>query len=90
MITPDEYLEKEQRFQQLKMLRARRRASARGNYQPSPQEARSSPLLPPWMRPSSLETASPLGVDIPRDIRVKKKRMEREYPSSIGSLGSNY
>ena len=91
MIDPDQLTSQEQRFHKLKLLRAKRRASARGEDTPSPYESLASPLLPPWMRPSSLETASPLAVDIPKSrVRKTQPATTREYPSSIGALGSNY
>jgi len=84
----------DERMRQLQALRVRRRNKARGVYNRSPHETLSAPLLPPWMTPSSLETASPLGMEIAHftapDVRRKKQVESREYPSSIGALGSNY
>jgi len=83
-----------ERMRELQALRVRRRNKARGVYNRSPHETLASPLLPPWMTPSSLETASPLGISVSNftapDVRQKRKVESREYPSSIGSLGSNY
>lgn len=84
----------EERFKSLQMLRARRRAKTRGDFQKSPHELLATPSLPPWMTPSSLETASPLGEGFAHfngmDVRKSRTVPAREYPSSIGQMGSNY
>ena len=85
----------EKRMEELQRLRAMRRAKARGQYMRSPSEALSNPLLPPWMSPSSLEIASPLGIGISNfsgmDVRETKRPVAtREYPAEISGLGSSY
>jgi len=94
-VTYDREMQNEKRFRDLQRLRATRRSKSRGDFHWSANEVLSNPLLPPWMTPSSLETASPLGVDLANftgmDVRETKRPMpNREYPSSIGELGSNY
>ena len=94
-MTYDQEIQNEQRVNELQRLRALRRSKARGEFNWSANEVLANPLLPPWMTPSSLETASPLGVDLSNftgmDVReTKRPRPNREYPSSIGALGSNY
>ena len=83
------------RFEELKRLRAIRRAKSRGQYTRSFGEVLSNPLLPPWMSPSSIETASPLGADLlsfsGMDVRETKRPVaNREYPAEISGLGSSY
>lgn len=91
----DKQIDELDRFEELKQLRAIRRRKSRGSYQRSPSEVLSNPLLPPWMSPSSLETASPLSTDLlsfsGMDVRETKRPVSnREYPAEIGGLGSSY
>ena len=87
-------VEETSRWDELQKLRALRRKKAQGRYDISANETLSNPVLPPWMTPSALETASPLGV-VPAeftgmDVRNVRKAPTREYPSEISGYGSSY
>lgn len=94
-MTHDRQIENQDRFNELQRLRALRRSKSRGEFNWSASEVLSNPLLPPWMTPSSIETASPLGVNLSNftgmDVRETKRPMHnREYPSEISGMGSSY